>query len=250
MPRDQQIRQIFEIADDGMQGVLGYFFYGIACKQSAPENEILANLPQDSIPVTHDWGRYYSPQELLQAMDSYFEPYHARVCLIAVISIFEGALRNFVERLIETNKINKRPKSNYKARLEWAFKMALQSTYGTKSMLARTPDLCMQVDHARRIRNLWMHNNGLFDAEYSKGISVSGRSPIIDPSFQKHQQGRKKKVPVILRPEGFLMMSLSHIELLHHLHHFIQRIYFGQIRSYSYKTLRKRIEWHRLLIGV
>ena len=39
MPRDKVIKRSFEIADDGMQGVIGYFFYGLACKKLAPEDQ-------------------------------------------------------------------------------------------------------------------------------------------------------------------------------------------------------------------
>jgi len=251
MPRDQEIKRAFEIADDGVQGVIGYFLYGIACKKAACTNAILSHLPQKTIQITHEWKRYYSPDSLLHVMNKYFEPYNARVALISVVGIFEGALGNFIKRLVATNRINRQPKRNYKDRLEWAFKMALKSTYGTQSMLARIPDLCLNVDHARRIRNLWMHNNGLFDARYANDcISISGSSPIIDPSFLTYQKIRKRKVPVILKPKSFLVMSYSHIELLHHLHHFIQKTYYGQKISYSYKALKKQIEWYRLLIGV
>jgi len=250
MPRDNDIKKTFEIADDGMQGVIGYFFYVLACKNSADTNTILSNLPKDCIHVTHEWVRFYKPIGLTQAMKSYFEPYHARVCLISVISLFEGALKNFIERLYKTRKINRRPKNNYKRRLEWAFEMALKSDYGSKAMIARIPDLCLHVDHARRIRNLWMHNNGLYDSGYEKGISLSGRAPIIESSYQEYKKAPKKKIPVILKPEGFLGMSLSHIELLHQLHYYIQKKYFGQKKAYSYKALKKGIEWHRLLIGL
>lgn len=247
MPRDKVIRKSFEIADDGMQGVIAYCLYGLACKQSASEDKILVNLPEKAIQITHDWVRFYTPTNLIQAMNDYFEPYHARVSLISIISIFEGALANFIDRLVVTKKMVKPRKSNYKARLEWAFDMSLQSKYANVS---RIPYLCLDIDHARRIRNLWMHNNGLFDKGYEDCISVSGHTPIIDPSYLEYKNGRKKKVPVILKTDGFLKMGLSHIELLHQLHHSIQKTHFGQIRSYSYVAARKRIEWHRLLIGI
>jgi len=35
MPRDPIIRQAFEIADDGMQAVIGYYFYVAACQYLA-----------------------------------------------------------------------------------------------------------------------------------------------------------------------------------------------------------------------
>lgn len=244
MPRDKKIKKIFEIVDDGIQGVVGYFFYVLACKNAVNANSLLSKLPDKAIPITHEWSRYYNPHDLIDTMNSLFDPYHARVCLISTISIFEGALKNFIERLLNTKKIKQSPKNSYKKRLEWIFSEVLKSNYGTAAMIARIPELCLHIDHARRIRNLWMHNNGLFDEHYKKdGIFLSGHSPIIDVSY-------KNKKPVIIKPEGFLAMCLSHIELLHQIHYQIQKKYFGQKKSYSYKELKKGIEWHRLLIGV
>ncbi|MDY6854179.1 MAG: hypothetical protein SWO11_05660 [Thermodesulfobacteriota bacterium] len=60
MPRDKKIRKSFEIAYDGLQGTIGYFFYVTACKGSAKHNEISKRLPPNAIPVTHEWVRYYN----------------------------------------------------------------------------------------------------------------------------------------------------------------------------------------------
>ena len=254
MPRDKEIRISFEIADDGIQGVLGYFFYVIACRNSASAEKILSNLPENSILITHEWFRYYNKQHLVETMKSCFEPYHARVCLVSVIGIFEGAIKKFIERLSEERIISnnaKRQLQHYKKKLEWSFDIVSGSTYGTETMQARIPDLCLQVDHARRIRNLWMHNNGLLNRRYAEdSISVNGHPAIVDDSYQKYNRSRKKKIPVVLKPEGFIYMCLSHIEFLHQLHYCIQKQYFGQKRSYSYKASRKHIEWHRLLVGI
>ncbi len=244
MPRDKKIKKIFEIADDGIQGVVGYFFYVLACKNAVNANSLLSKLPDKVIPITHEWSRYYNPHDLIDIMNSLFNPYHARICLISTISIFEGALKNFIERLLDANKIKQSPKNSYKKKLEWIFREVLKSNYGTATMIARIPELCLHIDHARRIRNLWMHNNGLFDEHYKKdGILLPKYSPIIDVSY-------KNKKPVIIKPEWFLAMCHSHIELLHQIHYQLQKKYFGQKKSYSYKELKKRIEWHRLLTGV
>lgn len=254
MPRDKEIRISFEIGDDGIQGVMGYFFYLIACQKSAPAEMILSNLPKKSIHITHEWIRHFSKQDLVETMESCFEPYHARICLISVISIFEGAIKNFIERLSKMGKIsnnNAKKLSNYKKKLEWSFDMVLKSTYGTDTMRTRIPDLCLQVDHARRIRNLWMHNNGILNKRYEEdSISLSGHIPIIDAHFKKNCRSKKKKIPIILNPKGFIHICLSHIEFLHHLHFCIQKIHFEQKRNYSYRSSRKRIDWHRFLTGV
>jgi hypothetical protein len=254
MPRDRQIRVSFEIADDGMQGVLGYLFYVNACRAAAPEPTISSNLPQGQIQITHDWIRYYTKENLIDTMNSYFPSYHARVCLVSVIGIFEGAMASFIQRLSDQKKISnnrKKQTRSYKKKLEWSFSMVSRSTYGRRSMQARIPELCLKVDHARRIRNLWMHNNGLFNQTYANdAICVAGHAPIIEGPYYDYKKSRKKKSPVILQPQAFFDMCISHIEFLHQLHYCIQKNFFGQKRSYSYRVSRKRIEWHRLLIGI
>jgi hypothetical protein len=251
MPRDFHIRRAFEVADDAMQGAIGYFIYGTACQKKAQLQDVLSALPDNHIPITHNWVRNYSPRELCQAMEQCFESYHARVSLIAVISAFEGALGNFGERLKLTGKISKPLNRNYKGKLEWAFSTAGQSIYGDQQMQARIPDLCLHIDHARRIRNLWMHKNGLFDSQYATdGIHIQGRQPIIDATYvEQVQKRRRRTVPVVLTSDGFILFTKSHIELLHHIHDTIQRIHFGAKRPYGYRQMKKGIEWHRLLIG-
>ena len=228
---------------------MGYYLYATACKKAAKESQILTHLPSRTLPMTYDWDRNYDPCQLIRTMRDLFEPYLARVALISIIGVFEGALRNFLERLCATGMLSGQPPGSYKKKLEWTFPIALQSTYGGIAMTSRIPDLCLHVDHARRIRNLWMHNNGLFDDGYADAIPVGDRPPIIDPSFAQFCKCKRKRIPVVLNPDAFLTMSRSHIGLLHHLHHSQQRIYFGQKRSYSYKALKKPIEWHKLLIG-
>ncbi|MBU4261222.1 MAG: hypothetical protein KKC76_04990 [Proteobacteria bacterium] len=253
MPRDRSIRKSFEIADDGLQGTIGYFFFVIACKDSAKFNEISQRLPPGAIPVTQEWVRFYDKEELVQVMESCFNFYHARICLISSISIFESALKDFITRLNAKGHISNNRVRNlkyYKQKLEWAFEMVSASTYGTRSMKARIPDLCLQVDHARRIRNLWMHNNGLLNKRYKTDcISIPGKSAILVSAYDEYKR-TKRKIPIGLTPESFIHICCSHVELLHQLHYNIQKQYFGQQRAYSYRASRKKIEWHRLLIGM
>lgn len=235
-----------------MQGAIGYFIYGAACKQFAPMERVSASLPS-RIRITHAWVRNYTADDLCQAMEQCFEPYHARVSLIAIIGAFEGALLSFALRIAEVDQTFKPPKGKYKKHLEWAFSLVQQSSYGDAHMRERIPDLCLDVDHARRVRNVWMHNNGLFDSFYQEdGISVQGRPPIIAPLYVEQVQKKRRKrkrVPIILSRDGFDRLSWSHIELLHQLHDTIQKIHFGQKQSYHYGRMKKGIEWHRLLTG-
>ncbi len=254
MPRDKEIRISFEVADDCMQAVIGYYFYVIACKTNSNNKSVKESLPESHIPVTLEWIRSYSRQNLMENMELYFDYYHARVCLVSVISAFEGSLTNFIERLYAQERISnnekKRLQSSYKKELKWAFDLVAGSTYGKNKMQARVPELCLQVDHARRIRNLWMHNNGLINKKYADdSIIIDGPPPILVTNYQEYEKSRNKVFPVTLKPESFLHICLSHIELLHQLHYNIQKKYFKQKRAYSYKSFKKSIEWHRLLIG-
>jgi len=248
MPRDQKIKKHFEIADDGMQGVIGYFHYVFACQKAASTDDTVGGLPPQTLQITYEWGRFYDRADLCREMGNLFPAYHARIALISLISIFEGALSNFTERLVETHKILK-PQRSYKARLVWAFDVASQSTFGSDAMRNRITEICLHVDHARRLRNLWMHNNGLYDDEYEKGIEVNGNPPVIEPDYYEYKKNRRA-VAVTLKPDAFPYLAYSHVELLHHLHDTIQRVHFGQKRPYGYEREKKVIEWHRLLIGL
>jgi len=248
MPRDQEIQRTFEVADDAMQGVVGYWLYGNACRQAVDDIGVQSFLPA-RFPMTHRWYRNYDPSDLTRAMNDLYEPYHSRVALISIIGVFEAAIKGFMERLEEAGKRKKPIPKGYRAKLKWAFEVALRSTHGSQEVLDRIPGQCLGIDHARRIRNLWVHNNGLFNDQYEKdGIPVAGRDPIIDPSYELSQQGRER-VPVVLKPAGFLNMSKSHIGVLHHIHNVIQRIHYGHSKPYDYREVGKGIEWHRLLIG-
>lgn len=258
-----KIKKAFEIADDEMQGIIGYFHYVKACQNLAPQDKIIPKLPrlQDQntrefkygIQITNDWVRLYDPKNLCQTMQQIFLCYHTWVALISLISIFEGALKNFIETLKTAGtipkKISKPKKDNYKSRLEWTFKIASQSEYGTNIMKNRIPNLCIQIDHARRIRNLWVHNRGFFDKGYQNAINVNGQQPIISSQFTQFLKNKNTPVLFILDPSDFEVFSCSHIELLHHLQDTVQKKYFGQKECYNYETEKKKIEWQRLLQG-
>jgi hypothetical protein len=253
MPGDIHIERAFEVADDGMQGVVGYFYYVAACQKTASRSSITRNLPNWSrqppaIQITTEWVRHYDPKELSQDMETLFPSYHARVALVSLISIFESALVRFCERLKGLN-ISGCPSQNfYKARLQWAFNIANDSTTMARSKSQLT-DLCREVDHARRIRNLWMHNNGLFDENYEKGIPIGGKIPIVVAQYYQWKISRKP-LAIAISPNHFINLSIAHITLLHHVHSAIQTKYFDPKYAYSYKGKGKRIEWSRILGGL
>ena len=108
------------MADDAMQGAIGYFIYGAACKQFASKDTVSASLPSH-IQITHGWARNYSPDDLCKAMERCFEPYHARVSLIAIIGAFEGALLRFASRIAEVDKTFKAQRGNTRSILSGRF---------------------------------------------------------------------------------------------------------------------------------
>jgi hypothetical protein len=253
MSGDTQMETAFEVADDGMQGLIGYFYYVCACQKTSRRSSITRNLPnwsehQPAIRITTEWVRHYNPKELRRDMETFFPLYHARVALVSLISIFESSLASFNARLKALNIAGLPRRNFYKTRLEWAFSIAKDSKtmLNTKSLLT---DICLDVDHARRIRNLWMHNKGLFDPKYENGITVDGRAPIRVPEYD---QWKIKRTPLAINilPETFLRLSVAHITLLHHVHSAIQTKFFDPNYSYSYKGRGKRINRSRILAGV
>ena len=49
MPRDKRIRTAFEIADDGIQAILGYFHYVAACQRIANPVIVIDYLPRAAV---------------------------------------------------------------------------------------------------------------------------------------------------------------------------------------------------------
>ncbi len=241
MPRNQEIKRIFEIADDSMQGVVGYYLYIEACNKSSHKTDLIKYLPKKDFPITFEWNRYLEPTQLCNAMEKLFIPFTVKIALIAIISIFESTLQGFREQLNISNK------GGYKRRLKWAFNLVQESILGAPDMTRSIPQLCLNVDHARRIRNLWLHNNGIINELYkTDGLTIDNNKPIV---IEDYENLLRQKSPILITPDGFSIIYKSHISLLHHLHDTIQRKYYGQKRSYTYKAAHKGIEWHRMLIG-
>jgi hypothetical protein len=260
MPRDKKIKQAFEIADDGIHGAIGYFFYVAACQRIANPAIVADYLPKRvlqgsqniefAIKTTHDWIRFYNPLELINSMSQVFLSYHAKTTVISMISIFEGCLSNFEKRLVKLGKMKPIKRNSYKHRLQWAFDIVLKSDYGNPAMIKRLPDLCLDVDHGRRIRNLWMHNRGNYDKFCETDtINVPGHKPLVEQDYLRFKKSPQKGTPFKMSSELFQRLLFSHIELLHHQHNMIQKNCFGQKRWYSYRTVRKNIDWKRLLLG-
>lgn len=251
MARNPKIQKIFEITDDSLQGLLGYYYYVINAVGWAPALGILNTLPK-RIPMTYEWDRNYNPRELMLEMNKSFVAYQTRITLVAMVNIFEVATGCFIKRCEETGhpqsvRDGRKP---YKSRLEWVFNKVSGSKFGNKDMQARIPQLCLEVDHARRLRNISVHNNGIFDDKYENdSIKVGNQSGLIHQDYQRFKANKNQQVSLILTPDDYIKSSRSHLELLHFLHHEIQSQDFGETTEYNYVQQLKRIEWHRLLFG-
>jgi len=102
--RNHEIQRIFEIADDSLQGVLGYHYYVMAINACANAIEISEYLPsisgQEAIPHTFTWIRFYRKKDLINTFrPPFFEYYQSRISLTAMISVFEDALEKFMIQL-------------------------------------------------------------------------------------------------------------------------------------------------------
>lgn len=263
--RDTEIKAAFRIADDAMQSAIGYFEYVMACRYVANPKivghylpvRLIGDPPQPGygIRITRNWVRRYDPEDLVNSMDDeVFLSYLARTTIITIISFFEGCLSVFAARLKQKGKPypSKDPgRDSYKARLTWAFSMMQKSIYGNEEMRSGIPDLCLNVDHARRIRNLWVHNRGNFNERYATDtIPIPGREPTIHPDYKRLDENPQQAIPFALTPELFSEeLSWPHIEMLHHLHDTIQRQYFGVKRAYGYGLHKQPIDWRKLQSG-
>ena len=63
MNRNSDIQRVFEIADDSLQGVLGYHLYVIAMQKTVDPEKLLVHLPDKVIPHTFSWVRYYDKND-------------------------------------------------------------------------------------------------------------------------------------------------------------------------------------------
>ncbi|TES83845.1 MAG: hypothetical protein E3J91_01450 [Hadesarchaea archaeon] len=251
--RDIKILDEFEFADYLMKDVLGYFQYVNASVQSASPEDKISRLPEKVLPFTRGWVITYSPKILVKQMDEKFQFYHTRSSLIVLVAIFEVALRSFAAHLNENEHdsifkgINPEL-GGYKTLLERAFDFVIpnkESIYsgGYKEAINRLPEVCLDVDEARRLRNLFMHHRGLFHESYEKqAIPINGNIKL-HPQYLKFRKNPEQKVPVLLTHEEYISYSCSHNELLHELHDLIQRKYFGLTDSgYYYPREQPRLK--------
>ena len=260
MVRNQEIQKIFEVADDSLQSVLGFYFYIIALHVTAESNKIKIQLPtisgREAFPHTFDWIRYYTKEDLINDFQSPFlEHYQSQLSLIAITSVFNDALGNFVTKLkskghppfLYGKKLGKNLK--YWKLIEWAFHESQKCTIGSQKAITRLPNTFGIIDEARLLRNLIVHKHGIFDKTYEKhALNLKGLKKFTHPNYQKFKD-TNNSIPVIINYEDIINFSRAHIEVLHILHNQIQKEYFGHPEAYSYERERKNIEWTRVLWG-
>jgi len=126
MDHNPEIKKIFEVADDSLQGVLGYHYYVMANYNAVDSTKILNYLPKDKIPHTYSWTRKYNKNDLMKKITNIFEAYQSRVTLIAMAAFFEVALKEIFNYLHNNGHPQKLPGKNinYKNYIKWAYSEA------------------------------------------------------------------------------------------------------------------------------
>jgi hypothetical protein len=126
--------------------------------------------------------------------------------------------------------------------------MAVRNTdVGSAEIRSRLSDVCGEIDNARRLRNLSMHNNDKYNERYiSDAIIQDGVNVKYERSSSTGVLNREPVFITFGRVEEFFY---SHIELLHVLHNTIQRRYFGADRDYNYVEEGKQEELYRMVSG-
>lgn len=256
MARDSDILTVFEVADDSLQGVLGYHLYVSALQETKDISEVLSRLPDNTIPHTFSWVRRYQKESLINAFgQSQFEYYQCRITLMAMTNVYEVVLASLIDCLnkkgltqyVDGKRVSRR--SSYRVRIKWAFQEASKCDFGDNEALARLPITFGIIDNARRLRNIIVHSHGLFNSKYESDAIGSGINVEMELAYESYKQKPDTLVPVDVKNEDIIRFSCAHIETLHVLHNHIQKDYFGFAEPYDYHRANKAIEWERVLWG-
>jgi hypothetical protein len=226
-------------------------------QQVADVEKIQENLPADRIPITFSWDRFYRKQDLISAFKlPIFEIYQSRISLIAIVNVFEVALASFIRYLnakghqqsLQNKKLKGTPR--LKQCIKWAYEESLHCDIGDKEAVRRLPTTFGIVDDARRLRNLIIHNHGLFDEIYERDAICSGGVVIqTHPHYSIFKTNPQRSTPLIITTGDIIDFVKAHVEVLHILHNSIQKKYFGFPEPYSYLEEKKPIEWEKVLWG-
>jgi hypothetical protein len=251
--RDKDIQRVFEIADDSLQGILGYHLYIVAMQLASNVEKIAQYLPDKAFQMTFEWIRYYKKDDLIQAFKPPFlEIYQSRISLTSLVTVFEVALDGFINNLAKKGYIKKlKNQKSVKKCIEWGYEqLSPCHVEGNDSMVKRLPVTFGIIDNARLLRNLIVHNQGLFDENYEQdAIKFKDIISDIHPHYCQFKANPQKPIPVIIDTAYFYHFSMACLEALHLLHNEIQMKYFGYNLGYDYRVERKAIEWNRALWG-
>jgi hypothetical protein len=251
--RDKDIQRVFEIADDSLQGILGYHLYVVAMQSASNTEKIAQYLPDKAFQMTFDWIRYYQKEDLIQAFKPpLLEIYQSRISLTSLVTAFEVALDGFINNLLKRGFTKKlKNQKSVKNCIEWAYEqLSPCHVVGNDSMVKRLPVTFGIIDNARRLRNLIVHNQGLFDETYEQDVlKLLDIKTDMHPHYSQYKASSQKPIPVIIDTTYFFHFSMAHLEALHLLHNEIQKKYFGHNLGYDYRVENKVIEWNRALWG-
>ena len=251
MVRDLNIQRTFETADDSLHGIIGYYMYVSAMQKAVDREEMLQYLPEKSFQTTFSQIRYYLKRELIGTFEPpILEFYQGKILLVALASVFKAVLDDFIQQLRESGFLKVLPESNYKSVIEWAYEQTLKTKIGERVAIERLPITFGRIDNARRLRNLYVHNQGLFSKQYkSSAIKKNGIVVDLHPFYEKFRKNTKMKVPIVVNWKYLQRFILAHIEVLHILHNQIQSKYFGVSEGYSYAEEGKPIVFKKVLWG-
>ena len=246
MEPDPVIKTHFEIADDSIQGLLGYYHYVANCHTLAPKDTVLAQFAETRIQITDSWSRKFRAADLCTTMEDIFEKYHCRTILVNLVSVFDATLLDFNKRLHALDKIKKEPK-NYKSRLKWIFFNVVDKDDPTPGSPKSIYDICLEIDHVRRVRDLFVHHNGRVNSMYKNStIKIPGHQPILYYGYDDNDV--KAENISLLIPHDFLESAFyAHISLLHYVYNTVQKKFFGYEVPYEYIREHKGIGWARCL---
>jgi len=256
MNRNPEIQKAFEITDDSLQGVLGYHLYVTAMKKSVDVRKLSEYLPDNVIPHTFSWHRYYQKQDLTGTFGSIFESYQSRISLVAMVNVFEVALKKFIcyldgsghPQTLNGKKLD--GDENYKTHIQWAYLEARKCDIGDKDAIKRLPKTFGKIDNARRLRNLVVHNHGLFNQRYkTDAIEYMDIEIELHPDYATFENSPQVPSPIRLTTDNIVDFSKSHVEVLHVLHNGVQKNFFGFPDAYNYGQEQKLIEWEKVLLG-
>ena len=255
MKRDLEIQKAFEVADDSLQTIQHYHLYVIAAQKSSDKDKIAAYFPDRGIRITPVWGRFYDKHEIVDFFSShYFEPIQARVSLVYVTSVFDDLLSRFIKYLTDKGfPQNCNASDNYRKRILWAYKECKRCPLSVVNgeTLERLPLTFGIIDDARRLRNLIVHNHGLFDQEYeNSAIRSDGIDVQLHPNYSEFKKNPKRSIPATITTKDLLKFVWFHVEALHVTHNSIQEKFFHVTSDgYSYEAEKKSLELKNLLFG-